>query len=144
MGSGGDMTGFDPDLDATVPPPAVAQGDAAAYRRVVANPLLAIVALLGVWALFRHSLAIRNLALFLASLFAAAVSLLLIQYHCLDCGRTDFALWARRHACAGVVRRVRSGEEPPSFPPALRTQVKAWALAIFLGLLLYAIFRNAA
>ncbi len=136
------MAPFDPDLDTMTRPAAVAPGDVADYQRLLANPLLAAVALVGVWVLFRYSLESRNLALFLATLFAAAVCPLLIQYHCLDCGRTDLALRSRKHACAAVVHRRRVDEEAPLLPPTLRSQVKAWALTSVLAGLLYAIFRH--
>jgi hypothetical protein len=136
------MTEFDHDLDTatyatTIEPEALAN-----QQRLVANPLLAAVAILGVWALFRYSLEIRNLSLFLATIFAAVVAALLIQFHCLDCGHTGLALRARRHACPAVINRLRAGTEPPALPPTLRFQVKSWIwLAIAAGVL-FAIFHH--
>ena len=136
------MRTFDPDLDAAAYAAPIAPGALAEQRRLVANPLLAAVALLGVWALFRYSLEVRNLYLFLATLFAAVVCTLLIQYHCLDCGHTDFALRARRHACPAVLHRVRIDAEPHLLPPSLRTQVKTWLLLAAGAGILYAIFHH--
>lgn len=136
------MAVFDPDLDTATYATPIEPGALAEQQRLVANPLLAVVALLGVWALFRYSLEVRNLYLFLATVFAAAVCTLLIQYHCLDCGHTDLALRSRRHACAPVRHRIRIDAEPHLLPPALRTQVKAWLIAAAGFGLLYAIFHH--
>lgn len=132
------MTRFDPDLDMTARPRPIAPGDVGLYQRLVVNPLLAVLALLGVWTLLWNSLEIRNVYLFLASLFAGFVSLLLIQYHCLDCGRTDFILRSRRHACQAVVHRSMA-EEEPFFPPSVGSQVKAWGILFVTTLLVLAI-----
>jgi len=134
------MMAFDPDLDTATYPTASSLGDPAPYQRMIANPLLAAVALLGVWALFRYALEIRNLALFLATVFAAVVCPMLIQYHCLDCGRTDFALRSRRHVCVAVAHRRRIDDDS-SWAPALRSQVKGWVIASVLAGIVYAIFR---
>lgn len=136
------MAAFDPDLDTATYATPIAPEALADHQRLVANPLLAAVALLGVWALFRFSLQARNLYLFFATLFAACVCTLLIQYHCLDCGRTDLALRSRRHACPAVLHRIRINAEPHLLPPALRTQVKTWILSAIAAGLLYAIFHH--
>jgi hypothetical protein len=67
----------------------------------------------------------------------------LIQYHCLDCGRTDFAFRSRRHACGEMLRRWRSREFGARMPPRLRTQVKAWIWSLFVAVLIYAILAGA-
>lgn len=136
------MAVFDPDLDTATYATPVERLALAEQQRLVANPLLAVVALLGVWALFCYSLEVRNLYLFLATAFAAVVSALLIQYHCLDCGHTDFALRSRRHACAPVLHRIRIDAEPPLLPPALGTQIKAWLIVAAAVGLLYTIFHH--
>ena len=133
------MTGFDPDLDALTPPSARRLGGVAPFQRLIANPLLALVALLGVWAVFRYALEIRSLELFLAAVSAALACPILIQYHCLDCGRTDFALRSRRHGCPAVLQR-RLLDDDSSWVPALRWQVKAWVFGGGLAFILYEIF----
>jgi hypothetical protein len=136
------MTTFDPDLDLAARAITVDPGELVEQQRLLANPLLAAVALLGVWALFRYSLEARNLYLFFATLFAGCVAALLIQYHCLDCGRTDLALRARRHACAPVVGRLRARVHPPFWPPGLRAQIKSWLLLAAVAMILFAIFHH--
>ncbi|MDG3003506.1 hypothetical protein [Paludisphaera mucosa] len=136
------MAVFDPDLDTATYPTTNPILDVADHQRLIVNPLLTTVALLGVWALFRFALEVRNLGLFLATLFAALVCPLLIQYHCLDCGHTDFALRSRRHACAAVVHRIRTDAGVSALPPAVKTQIKSWVLSTVVAGLLYAIFRH--
>lgn len=134
------MPRFDPDLD--FPPPRLVSpyGESVReYQRLVVNPLLAVVGLLGTLGLLWYSLHTKNLPSFLLSLVLTAACPFLIQYHCLDCGRTDFTVRSSRHACGETVRRMRLGHEP-SFPlPSVRTQIKAWVLTLSVAVLMYAI-----
>lgn len=137
------MAAFEPDLDTATYPSRMTADDVASQRRLVVNPLLAVVAMAGVWALFRYSLEVRNLALFASTLFAAFVCTLLVQFHCLDCGQSGFVLRSRGHACPAIVQRIRAGENPPGFPPSIYTQMKLWLAAAVLGSLLFVIFSHA-
>jgi hypothetical protein len=138
------MPAFDPDLDA---PPSRSRnpfGEGVAdYLRLIANPLPAVVGLVGAWAVLRYSLRGHNLALFLVALVATALCPFLIQYHCLDCGRTDFAFRSGRHACPEVLRRWQLAESARRRPPRLRTQIKAWVWLLFTAVLVYAILAGA-
>ena len=134
------MTAFDPDLDAPPVPSRNPFGeDVAEYLRLVANPLPAVVGLVGAWAILRYALRGHNLALFLVALVATALCPFLSQYHCLDCGRTDFAFRSRRHACSEALRRWRLGKPARRNPPGLRTQIKAWVWALSTSVVVYAI-----
>ncbi|MDR3619197.1 MAG: hypothetical protein P4L85_07590 [Paludisphaera borealis] len=134
------MPTFDPDLDIPRASARNPYGESVAeYQRVLANPLLAVVGLVGAWAVLCYSLRVRNLPLFLIALILTALCPLLIQYHCLHCGRTDFAFRSRRHACTETLRRWRLGEPATRKPPRLRTQVKAWIWSLFVAVLIYAI-----
>jgi len=137
------MTTFDPDLD-MLPPRLESPTGAPAreFQRFIVNPLIAIVALVGVWALFRYSLQVRNLPLFLLSLVLVVICPLLIQFHCLDCGRVDFAIRARRHACVHIARRMRLDEDPPFPALSIRFQVTLWTVAIIIAGLMYEIMAN--
>lgn len=138
------MPTFDPDLDAPGARPRNSYGEGVAeYQRLLANPLPAVVGLIGTWAVLRYSLSTRNLAEFLIALILTALCPFLIQYHCLDCGRTDFAFRSRRHACDATLRRWRLGEPARLKPPRLRTQNKAWIWSLFVAVLIYAILAGA-
>jgi len=113
------------------------------YQRLLANPLPAVVGLVGAWAVLHYSLRTRNLPLFLIALILTGLCPFLIQYHCLDCGRTDFAFRSRRHACNETQRRWRLGELAARKPPRLRTQVKAWTWSLIVAVVIYAILAGA-
>lgn len=134
------MTSFDPDLDML--PPRLKSPTGAPVRefqRLIVNPLLALIGLLVVWTIFRYSLQIRNLPLFLFSLVLAVACPFLIQFHCVDCGRVDFAFRARRHACVDVVRRMRLDEDPPLPAVTIRLQITLWTVAVVIAILMYEI-----
>ena len=136
------MSTFDPDLDTPRARhrPRNAFGDKVAeYHRLVANPLPAILGLVAAWAVLHYSLRTRNLPVFVVALVLIALCPLLIQYHCLDCGLTVFAIRSRGHACQETQRRWRLGEASARTPPRLRTQIKAWIWSLFPALLVYAI-----
>jgi len=138
------MTQFDPDLDMLPPRLASPTGEPVTeYQRLIVNPLLAIVGLLGVWSVFHYSLQVRNLPLFLLSIALAVACAFLIQYHCLDCGRTDFTIRSGRHACVKVVRRMRLEEEPPFPALSIRFQITLWVVSILVVALMYVIMANA-
>jgi hypothetical protein len=134
------MSTFDPDLDTPQTRPRSLPGQSVAeYQRLLANPLLAIVGLIGAWAVLRYSLQIRNLPLFLIALVLTALCPFLIQFHCLDCGRSDFAFRSRRHVCNATLQRMRRDEPARRRPPRLRSQVKAWVWSLLSAVVIYAI-----
>jgi hypothetical protein len=96
------------------------------YRRLVANPLLAVST--GVLSLFilRASLRWENLAIFLGSVGLLIVSIFFTQFHCLDCGVTDWLMNGSRHACPRAVARWRAGRMDHWRLPALKTQLVLW------------------
>lgn len=134
------MTQFDPDLD-MLPPRLESPGGepVGEFQRLIVNPLLALVGLLGAWSVFHYSLQVRNLPLFLASLVLVVASAFLVQFHCLDCGRTDFTVRAGRHACLKVVHRMRLEEIPPFPALSIRLQVTLWVVSILIVALMYVI-----
>jgi hypothetical protein len=136
------MSTFDPDLDTprVRARPRNAFGEKVSeYHRLIANPLPAVLGLVGAWAVLHYSLRSRNLPAFVIALILIGLCPLLIQYHCLDCGLTDFAVRSRRHACEATRRRWLLGETSARTPPRLRSQIKAWVWSLFVALLLYAI-----
>jgi hypothetical protein len=108
------------------------------YRRLLGNPLLAVGALVLAVALIRMSLDHRHLLLFLAATGLLFGAVFFAQFHCLDCGKTGWAVTARRHACPAVVARWREGRNSRWRVPSLRTQMIVWVyvLASVGGLML--------
>jgi hypothetical protein len=96
------------------------------YRRLVVNPLPAVVSCIGAILILRTSLQSRNLAAFLTAIGLLGVSLLFTQIHCLDCGVTTWLISSRRHACAPLLARWREGR-PGRWPfPSPKTQMVLW------------------
>jgi len=109
------------------------------HQRLVVNPLVAILCTMAGVALIQHALRTRNVFLFCAGVGVLFLSLLLIQFHCRDCGATGWYLHAGKHACAAVVARWRQNVSARSGLRA-RTQLLIWAYVVVFGLLGYAVF----
>jgi hypothetical protein len=109
------------------------------HQRLVVNPLVGILCSLAGVALIQHALRTRNVVLFGTAVGVLFLSLLLIQYHCRDCGATGWYLHAGNHACAGVVARWRQKLSARSGLRA-RTQLLIWTYVMVFSLLGYAVF----
>jgi hypothetical protein len=91
---------------------------------LIANPFLAILGWILAYLALRTGLRTRDLSISLAGALGMAASLLAIQFHCLDCGATGWAVRARRHHCPAAIDSGRySG-------PTLATQLKLWFLLL--------------
>jgi hypothetical protein len=116
-----------------------------AYRRLVANPLLAVASCVLALVLLRASLQWRSLASFLMAIGLFSISIFFTQFHCLDCGRTIWLSAARRHACPMILSRWRAGLLPRWRFPGLKTQIVLWlyflASATALILILFVLSR---
>ncbi len=108
------------------------------HQRLVVNPLLAILCSLAGIALIQHALRTRNVFLFGSAVTVLLLSLLLIQFHCRDCGATGWCLHASKHACAAVVARWRQNVSARSGLTA-RTQLLIWAYVMVFGLVGYVV-----
>jgi len=108
------------------------------HQRLVVNPLVAILCNLAGVALIQHALRTRNVVLFCSAVGVVFLSLLLIQFHCRDCGATGWYLYAGKHVCAAVVARWRQNLSASGL--TARTQLLIWAYVMVFGLLGYAVF----
>jgi hypothetical protein len=115
--------------------PVEAVGDC---QRIVVNPLVAIVCCMSGVALVQHALRTRNLILFCSALGVLFLSLLLIQFHCRDCGTTGWYLHASKHACNMVVSRWRQNLSATGL--RARTQLLIWTYVVAFGVLGYLVF----
>jgi hypothetical protein len=79
------------------------------YQRLVANPFLAVLGLIGWYALMAYVLRGRRIDLFFPSLGSLGLVIFLFQYHCLDCGATGRLTRWRGHCCAAVKARRDAG-----------------------------------
>jgi len=135
---------FDPQLDtphelSASRVPVVPVDAIAWHQRLVINPLVAILCTLAAVALIQHSLRTRNVLLFCAALGVMFLSLLLIQFHCRDCGATGWYLHSSSHACAAVVARWRQNISARSGLRA-KTQLLIWTYVLIFALLGCAVY----
>ncbi len=101
--------------------------------RLIANPFLTILGLVLAFAVLKAGLRSRDLVLFMTSIIGMVISLLIIQYHCLDCGETGWAIRARRHLCPlGALRAMNASIGRPHFPTIL-AQLKIWFVIVAIG-----------
>jgi hypothetical protein len=127
-----------PDLhDPEVDPPAFrltprwdGRPDLAPYQRLVANPFLAAAALVGWFAATRAAIEAKSLKLFLLVAAAGLLIPLLLQFHCLDCGRTGHVVMSATHACPRVEERRRSGRPRWFRGPTPIAQTKIWLFVL--------------
>ncbi len=130
----------DPDFDSS-PTPAGPRPSAevvAFYQRLVVNPFLWVAALSGVCAAATLILTPARRASVFPPLLVVACWLLypLVQYHCLDCGKTaGFRRW-RRHACPRVRERWATTRPDQSRFVTAPTQLALWVLGTCLIALL--------
>jgi hypothetical protein len=127
----------DPELD---PPPVrrpVRLGsDFRRFQRLVANPFLALAALVG-WVIgLRRAYEARNLPVLLVLVASLGGVVFLLQYHCLDCGATGWLFRWKSHACPRSLARQRDGRPLRFRGPTPTTQLVLWGYALLIGTLL--------
>jgi len=132
---------FDPDFDRPSAPRSQ-RGDASRSfkKRLVVNPFLVLVDWVVAFALLRAAIARVNSVLFLIGAALLLLGFLLLQYHCLDCGRTGWLIRQGRHICPDDVFR-RPGRQPRRLRvPGIGVQIMVWcyllATVIILSLIL--------
>jgi hypothetical protein len=101
-------------------------GPVAGYQRLLVNPFLSLLTWVAVALLIRVALRLQNLTLFLAGVVLLFVPLVLLRFHCLDCGDTGWLLSSWRHACPSVVQRWHSRQVARFRLPGVGTQLVAW------------------
>ncbi len=130
---------FDSDLD--IPrhrTPSLTIEQVSQQQRLVANPLLPILAWIAAIVLIRLGVRSLNLVLFLSGVALALAAFCGFQYHCLDCGRIGWFLRVRNHACPPLVDRCLSSSPARTGGIRIGTQIIFWlflvatALGIFL------------
>ncbi len=109
------------------------------YQRLVANPFLAILGLI-VWG-WALAGAVESRRLDVAVLVAASVLGVryLLQFHCLDCGRTDRLSRWRGHVCSRVQDRITGGRPRRFRGPSPGRQTFLWAVALLAAGLFWSI-----
>ncbi len=117
----------DPEFDpAPARRPILHADDAHAYQRLVVNPFLALLALIGWVALMRFGFRERLLLAFLLAQVLPVMAFFAVQYHCLDCGATGCLSRWKDHACESVVARQLAGRPRRFRGPNPRAQMLFW------------------
>ena len=132
----------DPEFDPPTPGPSRSRDafDPAEHQRVVVNPFLAVLGLIGLGWLARvllHSPWPGTAGLLLLSIVLIPR---LIQFHCLDCGRTGRYTRRATHACPRVVERWRGGRRARAPFPSGWAQLVAWGWMLGSVALLLAVW----
>lgn len=100
-------------------------------QQIVLNPLLTVLG----WLLIRVAVTppfSRWVAIPREAAIAASVlPLLLLQFHCLDCGRTFWMPRRQHHACEQFVTRRRAGIHGRQvFEPGVQARIWFWVLLL--------------
>jgi hypothetical protein len=100
---------YDADLDTPRPPVVVLRDEVEHYQQVVINPLLTVLSWLVMYTLSRPPFSRWLVIPPEVAFMVCFLSLALLQFHCLDCGRTGWLMGRQRHACGGLLARRKSG-----------------------------------
>lgn len=117
--------------------PHVVRPVAPEYQRLVANPFLAVLGLIAWgWALVS---AVEARRLDLAALVASSALGVryLLQFHCLDCGRTGRLSRWRGHVCTRVQDRLTAGRPRRFGGPSPGRQTFLWAVGLVVACLFW-------
>lgn len=118
---------YDPEFDpAPARRPFLFSADPYTYQRLVVNPLLSLLALIGWVALMRFGYRERFLTAFLLAQVLPVLAFFAVQYHCLDCGATGPLSRWKVHACESVVTRQHAGRPRRFRGPNPRSQLLLW------------------
>ena len=109
------------------------------YQRLVVNPLLTVLAWNAFLALLRTVVPRPDTAGLVVDIVVFALALLLIQFHCLDCGATGWLFRYQQHACPRVVARWQNQVVRRFHGPRLRIQLIAWFIVTAAAFVLFAI-----
>ena len=128
---------FDPDLDAPPRRQAFVPADPVdKYQRLVANPFLMVLAWIVLAGLIRGVAPGQELAGLGAGIVVFMMSLLLIQFHCLDCGATGCLLRRHHHVCPKVMIRWQNHIVRRFHGPGLGLQLFGWFIVIMTAIAL--------
>jgi hypothetical protein len=112
-------------------------------KRLVVNPFLVVIDWLIAFAILRASIEQHSFILCQIGTMVLFFGFLLLQYHCLDCGRTGWLLRHRRHACPDGVVSWQGRRRDRLSVPGIRTQVGIWCVVIATVVFLWLILTEA-
>lgn len=104
------------------------------YQRLVANPFLGILALVGSFVAIRTACATGRFDLIVVATATIVFARWFLQFHCLDCGATGRLSRWREHACPAVVFRLATRRPRRFRGPTPPTQTALWLVTLILGI----------
>ena len=117
------------------------------YQRLVVNPFLSTIPIVGALLCLRylsqgqHSLPVWSYPVSSGIILIAAYFLL--QTHCIDCGETQIFHLRSHHACASVRKRWMDRAMVPTIYPTPNHQLMLWLLSLpILAFLMIAVIRH--
>jgi hypothetical protein len=135
-----DRERFDPELDNLTRRPSPRYREPLPrFQRLVVNPLLAVLCWLMVFFVLKITVQNRHLVGFLVGVGLLFLPFLLVQYHCMDCGKTGWVLRYRRHACPPVIARWQTQQAPQTRGPNVKFQLVLWSVFFVSAFVLAAI-----
>jgi hypothetical protein len=103
------------------------------FQRLLANPFLA-VAFLVMWIAAAPWLLFGRPAGWVVPTYASLIAIrYLLQFHCLDCGKTGRLGTWREHRCEAVRYRIEAGQIRWRRGPTPGTQSVFWAIVFITG-----------
>ena len=102
------------------------------HQRLIVNPFLAVFGTILWFLLLRYTVQTRVLKLFAPVAASFVLLIFLLEYHCLDCGRTGRLLNWRKHVCERVEVRRLSGNLRWSLWPSVFSQTVLWVVGLGL------------
>ena len=103
------------------------------HQRLIVNPFLGVFGLL-IWLfLTQYALKLHRVELFFVAAISGAFLVFLLEYHCVDCGRTGRLLNWKSHVCERVEIRSLAGGSRWRIWPSTHIQVVLWGFGITLG-----------
>ena len=111
------------------------------YQRLIANPFLAVLAVVSSAEAIRYSFRIQKVEILFTAICGSFLIPFLLQYHCLDCGSTGLVWRSSGHSCAFVQARIQAGRARRMRGPSATAQMKLWLLGLgAVGLLAWIIY----
>jgi hypothetical protein len=111
------------------------------YQRLVANPFLGILALVGSFVAIRMACETERFDVVMVATGTIVFARWFLQFHCLDCGATGRLSRWRQHACPAVVFRLATRCPRRFRGPTPPTQTALWLVTLVLGIAALLLYR---
>jgi hypothetical protein len=128
---------LDPTLDApghSLGPSLGSIGGLERYQRLLANPFLGVLALVGSFVAIRMACKTERFDVVVVATATIVFARWLLQFHCLDCGATGRLSRWREHACPAVVFRLATRSPRRFRGPTPPAQTALWLVTLVIAI----------